>query len=224
MPRKKKTDAKPESKLQTAPSIINDAAQVSSPAPAKASVAKKSTKLPQRQDFLALDEALAHWLEQYHKTPSDEEGLRHVLVPLLVEVGRLDEANAIIKQFPDDRSAHMMYSRALLTFKKFGACPISDTALENAVRQNPSVLDYICGADMPAVEKDLFEPGSKEEAVIYLEIGMDGWLNSDGAVIWLVNYLMDELSKFNHSIDFAAPKSTNVGVAQASNAVLDFSP
>lgn len=182
------------------------------------------TKMLRRQDFLALDEAIAHWSEQLRKNPVDPQGIRNLLVPLLVEVERLDEASALIKQYANEKSAQFLYSRALLTFKKHGACPVSDEALETAVRQNPHVLDYICGAKLPAVEKDSFEPGSKEEAAIYLDAAMDSWLNSEAAVIWLADYLMEELTKFNHSMDFSVDKFSGAKSTGVESPVMDFTP
>ncbi|MBX9573009.1 MAG: hypothetical protein K2X77_29200 [Candidatus Obscuribacterales bacterium] len=223
MPRKKKTDnAKPMSKL--APPLSVQVASQPVSREILVTDKAKAERIRRRQDFLALDEAIAYWLDQLQINPDDEKGVRHLLIPFLVEVDRLDEASVLLKQFSSDCTAHMLYSRALLTFKKFGPCPMSDTALKNAVKQNPSVLDYICGADMPPVEFDSFEPGSKEEAVVYLEVGMEGWLNTDGAVIWLIDYLMEELTKFNHSMEMAGPKFENANRSALSSNVMDFSP
>lgn len=222
MPRKKKTDSAKVNKQSVRDSIPNTQSSLNplldfTPAPN----AKPSCNVLRRKDFLAIDEAINYLLEQLQQNPLDQQQARHLLAPLLVEVGRLDEATSLLNQFAGDKSAHLFYSRALLNFKKYGPCPLSDNALEQAVRQNPSVLDFLCGADLPAVDTESFEPGSKEEAVNYLEVGMEGWLSADGAIIWLADYLMEELTKFNHSMDLAGPKLE--GVKLNAN-VMNFQP
>ena len=224
MARKKKTDsAKSLNRLAATRLSADDKLKLAAPNNSSpASETKLIGRVLSRKDFLALDEAIDHWLDQLRENPTDEQKVRHLLVPLLVEVGRDEEATALLNQFAHDFNAHMLYSRALLNFKQFGPCPMSNSALENAVKQNPSVLDYICGADMPSVDTESFEPGSKEEAVIYLEAGMDGWFSADGAVMWLADYLLEELSRFNHFMDFSSPK---VEGNKPSNAnVMDFNP
>lgn len=222
MPRKKKTDSKKVDKQSVAdstPKVQPSLSPVLDFSPANN--AKPADKLLRRKDFLAIDEAINYLIDQLQQNPLDQQQARHLLTPLLVEVDRLDEADVLIKQFVSDNSAHLLYSRALLNFKKYGPCPLSDSALEHAVRQNPAVLDFLCGADMPAVDTDSFEPGSKEEAVNYLEVGMEGWLSADGAIIWLADYLMEELTRFNHSMDLAGAKFEGV---KSSDSVLNFNP
>lgn len=222
MPRKKKTDSTKLNKLPVIDSTPNSPSSLNpvldfSPAPE----GKHPGKILRRNDFLAIDEAIDYLLDQLQQNPLDLQQARHLLMPLLVEVGRLDEAESLSKQFTNDKSAHLLYSRALLNFKRFGPCPLADNALEQAVRQNPSVLDFLCGADMPAVDTDSFEAGSKEEAVNYLEVGMEGWLSTDGAIIWLADYLMEELTRFNHSMDLAGVKFEGV---KFNDNVLNFNP
>jgi tetratricopeptide (TPR) repeat protein len=132
------------------------------------------------------DEALGHLHELLRLNPEDNQGVRDVLLPRLIELGRDDEAMQLLAAFEDDPSAVLGYGRALLEFRSSGDGEAAQAKLEVAVRGNPHVTKYLSGsARFPEQLPDRYGFGTDEEAVIAAAELLGAWRVTPGAVAWL---------------------------------------
>jgi len=132
------------------------------------------------------DEAIRHWHELLRLNPSDNQGVRHVLVPRLLEQRRDDEASSVLAAFEEDTSAMLSYARVLVEFRLSGDSDRARELLQAALRGNPHVLKYLAGsAAMPTSLPELYRPGSDDEAVLTTAVLALAWQEAEGAIEWL---------------------------------------
>lgn len=131
--------------------------------------------------------ALEHWREMLRLNPSDNQGIRHVLVPRLLAEGLDEEATRVLEMFPEDPSAMGEFAKALLAFRHEGPGPAAAGALQRAHRANRHVLKYLVGnADSTAVPRDgYYSPGDEREAAMVADELAAAIENSAGARVWL---------------------------------------
>ena len=83
-------------------------------------------------------------------------------------------------------SAMWLYPRALGAFRSHGAGPIANKALDRALRSNQYVPAYLLGGrKSPKTLPAMYSPGSNEEAICYIDLGMRSWQRTPGALDWL---------------------------------------
>ena len=132
------------------------------------------------------DEALGHLQELLRLNPGDNQGVREVLLPRLLELGRDDEAAQVLAAFEEDCSATLAHARALLEFRRSGDGEAAQAKLAVAVRGNPHVTKYLSGsARLPEALADSYRPGSDEEAALAAASLLGAWHVTPGAMAWL---------------------------------------
>jgi tetratricopeptide (TPR) repeat protein len=135
-------------------------------------------------------ESIEHFKDCLRLNPNDNQGLRYILEVRLLIQNDLKGAEAIHRQFNEKFSAQSSYNKALLLFKKNG--PDSKQAinqLKKAVALNPLVPKYLLKkTKMPKQIPNSYSMGSKEEAIIYVDLSMRAWKESLGALAWLLHY------------------------------------
>lgn len=138
------------------------------------------------QEYLGRsDEAIANYRELLRLNPGDNQGIRYLLLPLLLNLGRDDEAQALLNQYTDDWSAEWSYGAALLAFRR-GPSPKADRLLRAALRMNPHVPAYLTGRKrIPPHLPAGYTPGEESEAVLYAADSLNLWRKTPGAVEWL---------------------------------------
>lgn len=121
--------------------------------------------------------------------PNDNQGVRYVLFDYLLTDNRLKEIPKLVKMFDDEGSAHWEFNLALYEFKKDGpASTKAKTHLVDADKSNEYVRQYMSGKlKLPSESPSSYSPGSKEEAICYVEDSAGPWLNSEGAVPWMMS-------------------------------------
>ncbi len=135
------------------------------------------------------EEALGHYQELLRLNPSDNQGVRYVLLPLLLTAGRNSEAGALLEQFADDIGATWKYGWALWTFRQEGDSPLARERLREAVRANRHLPRYLSGqAEWPGPLPDSYSVGSEEEAAICADELGEAWRATPGADRWLASH------------------------------------
>jgi len=132
------------------------------------------------------DEAIGHYRELLRLNPNDNQGVREVLLPLLLELGRDAEAGELLSQYEDDGTALWTYARALWAFRVEGNSPSARKRLAEAVRTNRHGVKVL-RAD-PALYDDAFDSyafGSEEEAIVCARELSAAWRRTPGAIAWL---------------------------------------
>ncbi|HEY9777179.1 MAG TPA: hypothetical protein V6C81_25680 [Planktothrix sp.] len=160
-------------------------------------------------------EAIALWKELLRLNPNDNQGVRTLLAPALVEANLLAEAEDLFRAYAGETSAHMMYSRALCRFKKYGDSPLANDALKEAMEENSHVLELLWGVrKLPKRQPASYSPGSPEEAEGYVGIAIHSWIHTDRAIDWIADFISRAIQKRRLANTFpgliAEPSSDNV--------------
>ena len=134
------------------------------------------------------DEAIEHYKDMLRLNPNDNQGIRDLLMPRLIEMGRDEEAEALFKEYQDDGMASWIYSRALLDFRKMGDSEISRKSLTAAVKKNKHIPAYLLGRKkMPQSLPEYYSPGDESEAMFYTKENLEAWKITPGALDWLLD-------------------------------------
>jgi len=132
------------------------------------------------------DEAIIHWQDLLRLNPGDNQGVRDILVPRLIELRRDEEAEAVLANYAEDRSAMLSYARALIEYRRSGDGDAAMAKLATAVRGNSHVVKYLTGGTaMPEFLPESYRPGSEDEAQLAAAALAPAWQASEGAVEWL---------------------------------------
>jgi tetratricopeptide (TPR) repeat protein len=139
------------------------------------------------QEIGESDEALTRYRELLRLNPNDNQGVRDILLPFLLELGRDDEAKELLGRYKDDNVfALWAYGRVLLTFRQKGNSAMARKYLDKALAANRYVHAYLLGRkDFPISFADSYNIGSEEEAIIAADLLMNAWESSPGATEWL---------------------------------------
>ena len=130
------------------------------------------------------DEAIEHVVDLLRLNPDDNMGLRYRLASWYLERQRTAEAGQLLDRYDED-SAMWWYSKALWRFQKEGDTPAARAALRRALAANRYVAVYLLALELPPSAPSTYTPGSREEALIYLEDGLGAWLETEGAIDWM---------------------------------------
>jgi tetratricopeptide (TPR) repeat protein len=148
------------------------------------------------EDLGREDEAISHYRELLRLNPNDNQGVRDILLPLLLSIGRDADAGALLAQYTDDPTASWRYGWALWTFRNEGESPAARDRLREAVKANRHVPSYLTGkAAIPEVLPDGFSLGSLEEAMICADGMIEVWNETPGAIPWLLAVAPKQQSK-----------------------------
>ncbi|HSF83948.1 MAG TPA: hypothetical protein VLA49_22155 [Anaerolineales bacterium] len=131
-------------------------------------------------------EALEIYWEMLRLNPGDNQGIRYVLVDLLLNLNRMHELDKLIKRYRDEGSAVWLYTQALLAYRKKGDHPSSNRAMQSALRQSPHVVDYLSGkVRIPNQLPNYIGIGDDSEAIAYAANHLNYWRQTPGAVEWM---------------------------------------
>jgi len=132
-------------------------------------------------------EAVRHYREMLSLNPGDNQGLRYLLAACLLRLQDDAGLERLLKQQEDDGSAYMVYTRALMAFRKTGASKQAKKLAEEAWQSNVHVPAALGGA------KKIRDPGTgyytmggEDEAAYYLNEYGFAWRDTPGAIAWLV--------------------------------------
>ena len=132
-----------------------------------------------------VDKAIGNYQELLRLNPGDNQGVRYILLPLLLTQGRNEEAETLLADFEDDVMAAWQYSRALMTFRKKGDTPAARRQFKEAVAANRHVPKYLLGDAEIDGEPDQYAIGSNEEGIICANECGVAWQTVPGALDWL---------------------------------------
>lgn len=132
------------------------------------------------------DDAITHYTEMLELNPTDNQGVRHVLITCLLERDHDAEAAKLLEKYIDDPTAAWLYSAALLAFRRNGDTPQSRQLLQQAADGNPYVRDLLVGQRPIAEEQPrTYCIGHEDEAQLYALANMCCWRGTPGAIPWL---------------------------------------
>jgi tetratricopeptide (TPR) repeat protein len=136
--------------------------------------------------LLQTDEAIAHFREMLRLNPGDNQGVRYLLLNLLMRLERDAEVGALLAQYDDDAMAAWLYSRALHEFRTAGASERANEALRAALKENQHVPAYLMGEKrIPHALPQTIGFGDEHEAIAYAHDHINNWRRTAGALDWL---------------------------------------
>jgi tetratricopeptide (TPR) repeat protein len=140
------------------------------------------------------DEAIAHARELLRLNPNDNQGIRDLLAPWLVETDHDEELEALLKQYQDDCSAVWAYTRALHAFRREGDTPGARKRLKAAFETNRHVPVYMLGGKpLPKRLPQYIGLGDENEAVAYAVGNVPAWIHTSGGVRWMLEVMEEVL-------------------------------
>jgi len=156
---------------------------------ARVGLADSLWNLGQRQ------EAVEHLKDMLRLNPHDNQGIRSILAAYLLFLHRLDEAEALLKDYEDEDFAQWCFDRALLLYMKNGkSSKEALSALHKALTVNPYVADYLLeNRRIPNAQPEGYMLGTREEAILYTVYSSAAWRNAEGSLIWLSENLDPKL-------------------------------
>jgi hypothetical protein len=118
--------------------------------------------------------------------PSDNHGLRSLLVNELLKAGQDSEALELTLLYPDDLLAEIVYGRVLALFRT-GERGEAINALISAAQELPLVLDYLVRDRVaaPRIDSEAVLLGGKDQAWLYREAMRPTWMGTQGLTEWL---------------------------------------
>ena len=133
-----------------------------------------------------IDEAIDHYRELLRLNPNDNQGVRIVLLPLLLALGRDEDAGKLLADYADDGTAMWTYGYALWTFRREGHSPAARERLRAATRSNRHGVRFLT-ADPSTLDDDfeMYALGSEEEAIACARELGEAWRKAPGAIAWL---------------------------------------
>jgi tetratricopeptide (TPR) repeat protein len=132
------------------------------------------------------DEAVAQYRELLRLNPGHNQGVRYVLLDLLMYLERDAAAGELLAKYEDESSAAWLYSRALLEFRRGGASAPAAASLREALRENKHVPNHLTGEKrIPPALPQMIGFGDESEAVAYAVDHLNFWRRTAGAVEWL---------------------------------------
>ena len=119
-------------------------------------------------------------IEQYkymlRLNPNDNQGVRDSLLPNLLELNRLDEAEELYLKYEDDITANWKFGKLLLDIKTNASFNEIEMQYKECVKYNPYVVPYLMGKKkLPRRMPPFYGIGDKNEAVFYVVLSADAW-------------------------------------------------
>jgi tetratricopeptide (TPR) repeat protein len=140
------------------------------------------------QTMNRVEEAIDEYQDLLRLNPNDNQGVRDVLLPLLLVAGRDADAGALLRQYEGDPTAMWNYGWALWTFRQEGDSPAARQRLREAIKTNRHFPKYLSGkAEIPDVLPESYSLGSVEEAVLCAVDLLEAWKATPGADRWLLS-------------------------------------
>jgi len=131
------------------------------------------------------EEAVTNYRQLLRLNPGDNQGVRYILLPLLIEQDADEAASELLEQYDEDGAAVWAYCRALLAFRKQGDSPEARRLLSEAMEANSYVPEYLLNERKPLHWPDSYALGSEEEAVICVDECRGAWEATPGVLDWL---------------------------------------
>lgn len=130
--------------------------------------------------------ALGIYRKMLDLNPRDNQGIRYILLLVLIDMNEDQEVARLLKKYEDEISAVWLYTRALLAFRKSGESTTANKALEAALEQNLNVPKYLTGENrIPLKLSQYIGLGDENEAISYAAEHMNYWRRTPGAIEWL---------------------------------------
>lgn len=127
-----------------------------------------------------IEEAIKQYEELLELNPSDNQGIRGLLITLYIETELFDKASQLLEEYKDDITATFMFSKALVSYRTEGMDGQAYELLKKAHEQNPYVLNYLLKRkNIPSQIFGYITLGDENEAISYAQANIHLWENTE---------------------------------------------
>ena len=135
-----------------------------------------------------LEAGIAEYSAMLELNEGDNQGLRYLLLPLHLQLGRLEAARKLMKRFPGECEWNAVFAWGLVLERHLsGDGAGAEKALQTARKQNPHMEAYLQGRrKVPRHLPEMYSPGTKEEAQSYAGALLPAWEAHPAAKQWLL--------------------------------------
>jgi len=131
-------------------------------------------------------EARGHYEEMLRLNPGDNQGLRYLLLPLLLEARDDEAAAALLDEFDGDILALWPYATALVAFRREGDSAGARSAVTRAIESNPYVVDYLLAPEtLPEDPPPYVTIGGRDDAANAARALSPAFEETPGALEWV---------------------------------------
>jgi len=131
-------------------------------------------------------QAVLHYRELLRLNPGDNQGIRFILLELLIEMNHLEDVRVLMDDYPDIDSVDWSYTALLMELWENGDSVRAHSLLESAIEANEHIPAYLLGIKLIS---DLRSPyitfGVEDEAVDYAARHIRFWKKRKKALKWL---------------------------------------
>lgn len=134
-------------------------------------------------------EAAAALKDMLRLNPADDQGVRYILLTMLIELDRIDEAAALLEEYGGDVSPVWLYGRVLVDWLRLGPVQ-AEPARARALKAWPDVVEFLA-VPLPEPDEDgdpvfpELNEDADEEELCALEMRAS-WELHPKALAWLL--------------------------------------
>lgn len=133
----------------------------------------------------------------------DNQGIRYKIFPLLILLDKKEQIENLMKSYEYDKYAFMIYNGALYYYKNKNELK-AKSLLKSAFEENGYIPEYLLGMrEVEPLTPEMYSFGSEEEGRIYLEYASVAWMETEGALFWLVDEYYIYAKKNNIDLIFS---------------------
>lgn len=132
-----------------------------------------------------LDGAADIFQEMIALNEEDHQGVRYLLLPLLLVLDRNEQAEELYTKFEQHESGLWRCNGALIAFRAEGDTPRAAGLLKEALEANRSVVKHLLAEGRAPAQPSYYTLGSEDEAIRYVRDSGLAWRVTPGALDWL---------------------------------------
>jgi tetratricopeptide (TPR) repeat protein len=142
------------------------------------------------------EEAVGHLQAMLELNPNDNQGVRCLLAMWLLELRRLEELRALLRQYPDDGMIEMVWAKVFLAFLTVGDGPEAHRSFREAVERNPYVIALLLKKRAPQSSSGYITVGGEDEAANLLSALLPAMGDDEETGQWFAGEVRAVLSEF----------------------------
>ena len=132
------------------------------------------------------EQAELHYREMLRLNPGDNQGIRFVLLELLLDMNHLEDVRALMDEYSDSGSMDWSYTALLMELWENGDSVRAHALLESALETNEHVPAYLLGIKpIPDLRSPYITLGGEDEASDYALRHLRFWMKRKATLKWL---------------------------------------
>lgn len=136
--------------------------------------------------------AISHLQDMLRLNPSDNQGVRWLLLEWYCNMNWPDKAWQLLEEYPDEDTPFMVLTRVCLQFQKTGPSDELESMLKEQMELNPHIAPKLLDQeDVSPYSIDSFSVGDEDEADAYCQTFRSLWKATPGALPWLSSVCRD---------------------------------